>query len=104
MAGGPATHAGPARVEFPAEVRQQFLDAYAQASKGMAPAAGADSADLKAYPLYPYVEAARLERRLDDPAAAPEIQAFLDRYGDQPVARPIRREWLMDAGAAQAVG
>jgi soluble lytic murein transglycosylase len=95
MAVGPAAHAGPARVEFPAELRQQFLDAYAQASKGKAPTDGADSADLKAYPLYPYVEAARLERRLEDPAAAPEIQAFLDRYGGQPVARPIRREWLM---------
>ena len=29
--------------EFPAEVRQQFLDAYAQASKGIAPGSGADS-------------------------------------------------------------
>jgi len=95
MAAGPATHAGPARVEFSSDVRRQFVDAYAQASKGMAPAAGADSAELKAYPLYPYIEAARLERRLEDPAAAPEIQAFLDRYGDQPVARPIRRQWLM---------
>jgi soluble lytic murein transglycosylase len=92
---GLAIHAGPARADFSAEVRQQFLDAYTLASKGMAPAAGADSADLKAYPLYPYVEAARLERRLDDPAVAPEVQAFLDRYGDQPAARPIRREWLM---------
>jgi soluble lytic murein transglycosylase len=95
MAVGTATHAGPARVEFSSDVRRQFVDAYAQASKGMAPAAGADSAELKAYPLYPYIEAARLERRLEDPAAAPEIQAFLDRYGDQPVARPIRRQWLM---------
>jgi soluble lytic murein transglycosylase len=94
MPASPAARAEPARADFPTEVRQQFLGAYAQASKGSA-AAGADSAELKAYPLYPYVEAARLERRLEDPAAAPEIQAFLDRYGDQPVARPIRREWLM---------
>jgi soluble lytic murein transglycosylase len=95
MSPGAAAQAEAASIEFPAEVRRQFLDAYTRASKGMAPAAGADSADLKAYPLYPYVEAARLERRLDDPAAAPEVQAFLDRYGDQAVARPIRREWLM---------
>ena len=91
----PVTIAAPTGSDPYVEARRQFVAALAEASRTPLGATPADSDALTRYPLYPYVLAARLERRLDDPAAAPDVQAFLDRYDDQPVARPIRREWLM---------
>jgi soluble lytic murein transglycosylase len=77
-----------------AAARAEFKAAYARA--GIAePAPGPDSAALRAYPLYPYLQAGRLQSRLDDPAAATEIEAFLREHGEAPVARPLRRAWLM---------
>ena len=87
--------AGAAPADPYAEARRQFQDAYAQASKGPAAAVVADSELLQGYPLYPYLLAERLQARVGDPAAVPDIQAFMDKYADQPVARPLRREWLM---------
>ena len=78
-----------------AEGRRQFLAAYAAADSGTPGAATVDSDVLRAYPLYPYVIAARLQRQLDDPAASPAIRAFLDTYGDQPAAQSLRSRWLM---------
>ncbi len=78
-----------------ADGRRQFLAAYAAADSGAPGAATADSDVLRAYPLYPYVIAARLQRQFDDPAASPAIRAFLDAYGDQPVAQSLRSRWLM---------
>jgi soluble lytic murein transglycosylase len=77
------------------EARRQFIAAHAEARRGSTGASQADSESLEAYPLYPYLLAARLENRLNDPAAASEIQAFLDRHGDEPAARKLRRQWLM---------
>ncbi len=77
------------------EARAEFQAAYAAAAKP-GPGGAADSDALRAYPLYPYLLAARLQPRLDDPAAVPEIQAFLDRYGDQPASRSVRRGFLMN--------
>jgi soluble lytic murein transglycosylase len=85
----------PAAADPYAGARRQFMDAYAGATGGRPETPAPDSEVLKGYPLYPYLVAARLQRRLQDPAAAPEIQAFLDLHGDAPVARPLRREWLM---------
>jgi soluble lytic murein transglycosylase len=80
--------------------REQFLAAYAAADSGAQGTATRDSDVLRAYPLYPYVVAARLQGKLDDPAASPAIRAFLDTYGDQPAAQSLRSRWLM----ALAVG
>jgi soluble lytic murein transglycosylase len=80
--------------------RRQFLAAYAAVDSAAPGAAAADSDLLRAYPLYPYLVSARLQRRLDDPAAAPAIRAFLDTYADLPAARSLRSRWLM----ALAVG
>jgi soluble lytic murein transglycosylase len=77
-----------------AGVREEFKAAYAAAARPST-TPPADSAALREYPLYPYLLAARLTPRIDDPAAAPELQAFLDRYGSEPVSRPLRREYLM---------
>jgi soluble lytic murein transglycosylase len=97
---GPVGAAG-AGADSLAEGRRQFLAAYAAAG-GKAP--GMDAADsdvLRAYPLYPYVIAARLQNRLDDPAAAPAIRAFLDTYGDQPAGQSLRSRWLMALAASK---
>jgi soluble lytic murein transglycosylase len=90
-----ARHAMAAGSNPYSDVRRQFMDAYQAARRGPATTTVADSAALREYPLYPYVVAERLERRLGDPSAAGDIEAFLGRYGDQPVARTLRRDWLM---------
>ena len=78
-------------------VREQFRAAYAAAAIGL-DAAGDDDA-LRAYVLYPYLRAARIERALAraegswheaDRAAA----GFVAEAGDAPVARALRRAWL----------
>ena len=49
--------------------------------------------DLGGYPLFPYVELARLRGGLAQ-AAAPEIEAFLERYDGEPVTFRLRARWL----------
>lgn len=78
------------------DARPEFIAAMAEASRAAPGAVPTDSDALKSYPLYPYLLAERLERRLDDPAAAPDVQAFLDRYGDQPASRSLRRQFVMN--------
>jgi len=75
--------------------RREFQAAYAAVSVTPAVPAISDSEALRSYPLYPYLQAARLQRRLEDPEAVPDIQSFLRSYGDQPVSRSLRRSWLM---------
>lgn len=59
-----------------------------------------DSARLRAYVLYPYLQAARLAQALRDPATGgtPElderIATFLRANDGQPVAQDLRRSWL----------
>jgi len=77
-------------------VRREFQSAYAAAGTTTPGTAIADSDALRNYPLYPYLQAARLQRRLSDPAAAAEIVAFLAANGDQPAGRSLRRSWLME--------
>jgi soluble lytic murein transglycosylase len=79
-------------------LRAEFRAALDAAAQARAPA---DSAALRGYLLYPYVEAARLRAALPrvaagkrDAALEARIQAFLERNGDEPVARELRREWL----------
>lgn len=67
---------------------------------------GPDSAALRGYVLYPYVEAARLRQALVPVAVARrdgvlerKIRAFLKRHGDAPVTTDLRRDWLNYLGA-----
>jgi soluble lytic murein transglycosylase len=86
-----------------AAARAEFRAAYAAAAA--VPADGAvpaDSESLRSYPLYPYLHAARLQRRLEDPAAAAAIEAFLAEHGSAPVARSLRRSWLMTLAQRKA--
>ncbi len=76
--------------------RAEFVSALHAAQAG-ADVTGSveDSAKLRAYPLYPYLEAARLRRALATAHGAAALadtasRAFLARYGEQPVARPVR--------------
>ena len=94
----------PSPTRWPAPALE-FQAAYAAAGAGTAGAAVAPDSDaLRAYPLYPYLQAARLRQRIADPAAAGEIEAFLKQHGDAPYARSLRRSWLMSLAEAQGVG
>jgi soluble lytic murein transglycosylase len=83
-----------------AEVRKTFQEAYARAATSVADAGETDSESLKSYPLYPYLLAARVQQALGsaDPAALVEADKratdFIAVYGQQPVARNLRRTWL----------
>ena len=81
-----------------AAARQEFLRGYGTASAQLPEAAPQDSAALQAYPLYPYLQAARLRRDLrlaPNPEAVDlRIVQFLKDSGDQPAARALRRAWL----------
>ncbi|HET9446680.1 MAG TPA: hypothetical protein VFO35_10500, partial [Steroidobacteraceae bacterium] len=81
-----------------AKVREAFRKAYEQVDD---PAAKPhpDSEALRAYPLYPYLQAARIRRALAD--AGEEIgsvdqraQTFVMYYENEPVGRNLRRVWL----------
>ncbi|MDR3417626.1 MAG: transglycosylase SLT domain-containing protein [Nevskia sp.] len=83
-----------------AAARREFQAAYAQPETR-----GADSAALQAYPLYPYLQAARLQHDLG--TAAPgavdtAVAGFLKQYGEQPVTRSLRRAWLPDLARRKA--
>ncbi|MDB5976980.1 MAG: soluble lytic murein transglycosylase [Nevskia sp.] len=83
-----------------AAARQEFLRAYTPASAMLPEGPAQDSAALQAYPLYPYLAAARLRRDLrlapDPNAVDVRIAAFIKDNGDQQAARALRRAWLPD--------
>ncbi|HKY93364.1 MAG TPA: transglycosylase SLT domain-containing protein [Nevskiaceae bacterium] len=74
-------------------VRQEFVAALADAAT-RDPAL--DSDRLRSYPLYPWLEAERLELRLARSETPPDdaIAEFLVRDGDQPYNRDLRSAWL----------
>lgn len=94
------------------EARKAFQEAYARAVANVPGAANvsesangpeattADPATLRSYPLYPYLEAARIRRALmtgtPESVRAADKQAaqFLAAHGQEPVARALRRAWL----------
>lgn len=89
-----------------ANVRQAFRTAMAGVSLDPAGPPGGDPEALQRYPLYPYLQAARLNRRLALLSAAgseqaragttldDEIAALLAQQGDRPVTRALRSTWL----------
>ncbi|MGH8446099.1 MAG: transglycosylase SLT domain-containing protein [Solimonas sp.] len=81
-------------------VRQQFRAAMLDARAGRVPAQE-DSAALRAYVLFPYLEGTRIQGLLSraapgsvDAAAA----SFIERNPDLVVTRELRRQWLQDFG------
>lgn len=82
-----------------ADARKAFQEAYARAASAVPDSGGSDSEALKRYPLYPYLEAARIRQGLngdDAAAAAADKQAaeFLTANSPLPVGRILRRAWL----------
>ncbi len=80
-------------------VRAQFQRAYAQASAVATPLQEDDNEALRAYPLYPYLQAARISAALaeagaDLGAADEQAQSFIAVYERDPVGRELRRVWL----------
>ena len=76
-----------------ASVRTQFRIAYAAAQAGLHDGATTDSDELRTYPLYPYLQAARLQQQLSADAA---IEQFLDDHADASYTRELRSAWLGD--------
>jgi soluble lytic murein transglycosylase len=82
-----------------ADARKAFQDAYARVTANLRDESAADSEALKSYPLYPYLEAARIRQalngspdslaRVDQPAAD-----FIAAHEQAPVSRGLRRAWL----------
>jgi soluble lytic murein transglycosylase len=99
QAPAPADPAEPVRAEFRAALDRLW-------QPGPAPA---DSKALRAYVLYPYLQAGRLRKEL---SRVPErqrvasleqrIQGFLERHADEPATRDLRRDWLAYLGERAA--
>jgi soluble lytic murein transglycosylase len=79
-----------------ADARKAFQEAYAHASD----AGASDSEILKTYPLYPYLQAERIQEAFSSTDGEALVQAdkraadFMAANGQQPVARNLRRAWL----------
>jgi soluble lytic murein transglycosylase len=94
---GSAVAASPEADSYTA-VRKAFRAAYDRAIAGET-GSSEDSASLKAYPLYPYLVAARVRQALSEGpealALADEHAAsFIAAHSREPVARGLRRAWL----------
>jgi len=82
-----------------AEARKAFQDAYARVAANFPDESAADSRALKNYPLYPYLEAARIRQALNgspDSLARVDQRAadFIAAHEQVPVSRGLRRAWL----------
>ncbi len=84
---------------FYAGAREVFQEAYARVSENLSDTDAGDSASLKSYPLYPYLQAARIEQALlgkpESLAAVDQrAAAFLTTYDGMPVTHDLREAWL----------
>ena len=80
------------------KVRESFRKAYDDVDAA-APKRPGDSEALRSYPLYPYLQAARIRRALAD--AGEELgsvdqraETFITLHDSEPVGRSLRRVWL----------
>jgi soluble lytic murein transglycosylase len=89
-----------------AGTRQVFVLAYAAVEAGAPLPSSVDPEALRDYPLYPYLERARLVRALGRASADPSktddgVRAFLAEHAGEPVAAELRRAWLASLAARQ---
>jgi soluble lytic murein transglycosylase len=80
------------------KVRETFRKAYEQVDDPTAKRRP-DSEPLRNYPLYPYLQAARIRRALADAGAElgsvdQRAQTFITYYESEPVGKGLRRVWL----------
>jgi soluble lytic murein transglycosylase len=85
-----------------AQARAEFKRAY-DAVDAVAPTDAADSERLRSYPLYPYLQAARIRRALGsttEPSAPVDQRAetFLTYHDGTPIGRSLRSVWLSSLG------
>jgi soluble lytic murein transglycosylase len=77
--------------------RAEFLRLYRAAQQGQ-DAGEKISEALRTYPLFPYVQAARLRRAVtqgpSDVSVDERVGQFLTQYGSEPVTRELRAAWL----------
>lgn len=82
-------------------LRAEFKAALKAAEAGRAVP---ESAELRGYLLYPYLQAARLRQALKAPpgdALDAEVGAFLRDSAEVPVAKAVRRDWLLSLAQRQ---
>jgi soluble lytic murein transglycosylase len=89
-----AAPSSPSADEY-AAVRTRFRVAYAAAQAGGSASTAPDDDALRAYPLYAYLQVARLAKNLGADAA---IAEYLDEHGAAPYTRSLRGAWLADLG------
>src|SRR5215471_653166 len=82
-----------------ADARKAFQDAYARVAANFPDESAADSEALKSYPLYPYLEAARIRQALNgSPDSLVRVDQlaldFIAAHEQAPVSRGLRRAWL----------
>jgi soluble lytic murein transglycosylase len=87
----------PARADEFAAARSEFQRAYSVAQSGASPSTP-DSEALRAFPIYPYLQLARLRRALtnnatDLSALDQDVEDFLRERQTEPVTRELRRSW-----------
>lgn len=83
--------------DVPASPLTQFKSAWQRVASGQPDEP--DSAALKALAIYPYLQAARLQRDLknvdtDTPSPDGAVAAFLQAHAGEPVSRALTRAWL----------
>jgi soluble lytic murein transglycosylase len=83
----------------PSESRQLYKRALVDLDNGRSEEFVAAKTQLVDYPLYPYLEFEALRRRLRN-ATPDEVQAFLDRFADTPLAGRLNEAWLVERGGA----
>jgi soluble lytic murein transglycosylase len=81
------------------DLRAEFRLTYEAVGIGIGPPAEADSAALRRYTLYPYLERARIERALletsaDFDALDERARRFIAQHEGEPVAQALHRSWL----------
>lgn len=82
--------------------RAEFQAAHARVTSRQPDDPARDSSELRAYPLYPYLQAARLKRDFAQAMSGTpgqrtrDMEAFLELHGSEPVARELRRDWLRE--------
>ena len=89
-----------------AGARQVFLLAYAAVEAGAPLPSAIDPEALRDYPLYPYLQRARLARSLgraqaDSSTVDDDVRAFLAEHAGEPVATDLRRAWLASLASRQ---
>ena len=82
-----------------ADARKGFQEAYARVAANFPDESAVDSEALKTYPLYPYLEAARIRQALngssDSLGRTDQLAAdFIAAHEQAPVSRGLRRVWL----------